>query len=78
MCVFVRTVREQELSQGNIYVIEVLFYIRKKKGEKKPELCIWDSGVTLSLKAFQMYRHGLPEEAPSRVDAMNGQFLWSL
>lgn len=81
VCVFVRTIREQELSQGNIYVIEVWFYIRKKKEEKRS--LRWASGMVVSPFLPRHFRYaGLGSQrrhssaaepvAPSRVDAMNG------
>lgn len=81
MCVFVRIIREKELSQGNIYVVEVLFYIRKKKEEKRSLGCA--SGRVASPFLSRHFRcagigsqrrHSSAAEsmAPSRVDAMNG------
>lgn len=72
--------REQELSRGNIYVIEVLFYIRKKKEEERSLGC--ESGRVVSPFLSRHFRcagmgsqrrHSSAAEsmAPSRVDAMN-------
>lgn len=81
VCAFVRTIREQELSQGNIYVIKVWFYIRKKKEEKRS--LRWATGMVVSPflprhfrcadMGSQRRRHSSAAEsmAPSRVDAMN-------